>query len=103
MTQKKPRFEFVEFYKAKKNPKFKSFLGTLHIYFIDCQMDIRGISVTRNGKRLFYILPHFSSFDEELQKNVKYPILRFTNEDDQKELIDFLQTEITPEILKMMK
>lgn len=94
------KFEFVEFYPADENNKVKNFLGTVHIYVIDCELDIRGIRVTRQGKGMFFNFPHFKAIDSETKVEVRYPLIRWTNGSTQKEMIDFLHVNVKPEILK---
>ena len=95
-------FEFVEFYPAVR-PKKKEFLGTVHIYAIDCELDIRGINVILKGKSMFFNLPHCRAIDERSGVEVRYPHLRWTNEARNRLLIDFLHKQVKPEIFKRLK
>ncbi len=97
------KFELVDFYPATE-PRFKkNAVGTVHIYAIDCQLDIRGILVTKHGKGLFFNFPHFRAVDSETKQEVRYPLLGWTNESTQKEMMDFLHKEVKPIILEKMK
>lgn len=95
------KFELVDFYpitdknrgKAKKN-----LLGTIHIYVIDFQIDIRGIRVVKNGKCIHFLMPHSFGIDHETGETVKYPIVRFTNQKDHDEMMNFLHNEVKPKI-----
>lgn len=85
--------EFVEFYpfekkKTKKNGWVN--IGTVHIYLIDYEMDIRGIVVIQKGKNFRFNCPHFMTYDPEEKRKVTYPHIRFTNEAKHKALMDFL-------------
>lgn len=96
------KFELVEFYPATE-PKFKkNFLGTVHIYAIDCELDIRGILVTKHGNSMFFNLPHFKAVDSETGAKVRYPLIRWTKEATHKEMMDFLHKEVKPEIMKRL-
>lgn len=58
------KFELVEFYPIS-DKKHKKTVGTVHIYAIDCQLDIRGILVSTSGKAMFFHLPHYTTKDQE--------------------------------------
>ena len=96
------KFEMVEFYPASQPTKKRNLLGTLHIYAIDCELDIRGIIVTKHGNGMFFNLPHFRAVDEETKAEVRYPLIRWTNEATQKEMMDFLHKEVKPKIKKLL-
>lgn len=96
------KFEMVEFYRTdlKKN---KNILGTVHIYAIDCELDIRGIRVWRQGKGMWFNFPHLRALDNETGKEVMYPLIRWTNEATHKEMMDFLHNEVKPKIREILK
>lgn len=99
------KIELVEFYPY--NPKFaikhhKNTLGTIHIYLIEEEMDIRGILVCKAGKGIFFNLPHYTAIDEETGKPVRYPHIRFTNDSKHKALMDFLHNEVKPIVRERM-
>lgn len=96
------KFEMVEFYPAGEPKRKKNFLGTLHIYAIDCELDIRGILVTKHGNGMFFNLPHFKGVDSETNQEVRYPLIRWTNEATHKEMMDFLHKKVKPEIKKRL-
>ncbi len=96
------KFELVEFYPIK-NPKFKKTIGTIHIYAIDCQLDIRGIFVIKSGNSMFFNFPHFRGVDDETGQEVNYPLIRWTNAATQKEMMEFLHQEVRPIILERLK
>ena len=95
------KFELVEFYPVKKS-KHKNMVGTVHIYAIDCELDIRGIAVNWNGKSMFFYLPHYKAVDSETGDLVSYPHIRWTNEATHKEMMNFLHQEVRPEIMKRL-
>ena len=96
------KFEMVEFYPATEPKKKKNFLGTVHIYAIDCELDIRGILVTLHGNGMFFNLPHFRAIDSETGKEVRYPHIRWTNQATHKDMMDFLHGTVKPEIKKRL-
>ena len=96
------KFEFVEFYPITMQEKKKSgklCIGTLHIYVIDIQMDIRGIRVNRWKNKIYFHMPTFSSYDQETGEKVRYPIIWFNETSTQKDLLEFLNIFVRP-ILK---
>ena len=99
------KFEFVEFYEATEETKKrrgKNILGTVHIYCIDCELDIRGIAARNQGKNIFFNVPFFHDIDKETGENVQYPLVRFTNEKTHKDLMDFLRNEVQPKIFERL-
>jgi hypothetical protein len=96
------KFEFVDFYPLKSK-RHKNVVGTVHIYAIDCELDIRGIIVQVNGKAMFFSLPHYRAIDNETGEEVRYPHIRWTNEATHKEMMDFLHQNVKPEIKKRLK
>lgn len=100
------RFELVDFYpitdknrgKAKKN-----LLGTVHLYMIDCQFDIRGIRVSKNGKGIYFQMPHIFGFDHETGEKIKYPVFHFTKQENHDEMMNFLHTEVKPIVQEKIK
>lgn len=96
------KFELVEYYPIK-NKKFERTLGTVHIYAIDCELDIRGILVTKQGKGIYFNLPHFKAKDEETGELVRYPHIRWTNQKTHEEMLDFLHREVKPLVLESLK
>ena len=97
------KFEFVEFYETTDDKLPKNFVGTVHIYAIDCELDIRGIRVTLHGKGMFFNFPHFKAIEEDTGKPIMYPLIRWTNEKTHKEMLDFLHNEVKPLILGRLK
>lgn len=97
------KFEFVEFYKFPDTTKNKSCKGTVHLYFVDQKMDVRGIMVSLNGKSMYFMMPHMYTFDLETNKKVRYPVISWVDEKAYKEIFDFLQKEVKPIILERLK
>lgn len=95
------KFEYVDFYPLKSK-KHKNVVGTVHIYAIDCELDIRGIIVSINGRSMFFNLPHYKAIDSETREEVRYPHIRWTNEATHKEMMDFLHQNVKPEIKKRL-
>lgn len=104
IVKKIMKIEFVEFYPSQnvlenKVSNKNNFLGTVHIYLIDEEMDIRGISVFKTGASLYFGFPYFNGIDPETKEKTRYPHVRFVNEKKQKEMITFLMDEVKPAII----
>lgn len=99
------KFELVDFYPVSKKlpPKNKNMVGTVHIYAIDKNMDLRGILVFKRNKNIIFYLPNSTGFDEETGKKVYYPLYSFTSPDEHKSMLDFLHDEVKPTILEKIK
>lgn len=100
------KFELVDFYPMTDKNRGKSkknVLGTVHLYVIECQIDIRGIRVVKNGKCVHFLMPHSFGQDHETGEKVKYPIFRFTNQKDHDEMMNFLHTQVKPQIMEKTK
>lgn len=82
------KIEIVEFYPLGKIGK--KFKGTMHVYLIDTEQDIRGITVFKDGKRWWFRLPHHCQYDNETKQIVWFPIISFTNIDKNKELFNLI-------------
>lgn len=93
------KIEFVEFYKydgKRFNKSTRKILGTVHVYLIEEELDIRGINAIDTGKGIFFFFPHFYAIDEDTKEIVKYPYMRFVNDNKHKALMDFLHQEVKP-------
>lgn len=105
------KFEIVDFYPTIRNPKWgkaktgwKPSLGTVHVYWIDQGIDLRGILALISPRiGIYYHLPFSTNFDPVSGKVVRYPIFSFTNPQMAKELEDFLKTNATPLVEKYLK
>ena len=96
------KYEFVEFYPKSPDVKNERFLGTVHLYIIDMNIDLRGIlavkMITPKNRDLHYLgyrFPGNTTIDEE-GKRVFYPIINFVNPKDKKEWIDWMKKEVSP-------
>lgn len=96
------KFEFVDFY-PKRIPGNKRYRGTCQVYFIDIQMDLRGIQVQKVGAKLYFRIPRGFAHDQETGKEVMYPIIGFTDEKITTSLFEFLQQEASPIIWEKLK
>lgn len=93
--------EVVEFYPdmTMREP----YIGTLHVYLPEYDIDLRGIRIIERGKVGFvYHMPEMFTKDNE-GKKVRYPIWHFTNKEKQAEFIRILQKEGNPYISKAIQ
>ena len=82
------KIEIVEFYPIfKKNNDIK---GTMHIYIIDYELDIRGIFVTKQKKHWWFEMPYRSQYEKETKKEVRFPVICFTNQEKNDEFFKLL-------------
>ena len=91
--------EIVEFYLTEK--KGNKFTGSLHVYLIESGIDLRGIFVGFNFKKdpkWRFFMPSKKGYDEELKKEVQYPVFQFADRAKQKELLDALYDKARPYI-----
>jgi len=70
--------EVVEFYVSNRDDKKQTLNGTLHVYLVDLQIDVRGIKVLREKNSWRFNLPNARAVDEE-GKIVWYPLFSFTD------------------------
>lgn len=94
------KYEFVEFYPKPPELKNKKAIGTVHIFVIDMNIDIRGIVVQKHGKNLIFKMPFLPSFDNG--KKVFFPAINFIDIKDKKQWIAFMQKEVSPIIKKRL-
>lgn len=80
--------EIVEFYPLENKQNKYKLIGTLHIYLVDYEIDIRGIfaAVAKNGA-VFFNMPGGYGIDQETGKKVRYPYLGFTDSEKSKALM----------------
>lgn len=71
--------EVVEFYEKTRKDRKKELTGTMHVYVVDLDLDIRGVRVIRNGKRWYFFPPSARAKDAETNQPVHYPIVNFVN------------------------
>lgn len=95
------RFEIVEFYPGAAE-NYKKFIGTLHIYLVDLQMDIRGIRVYFSNKGWFFSLPTGKSYNEEEKRFVVYPLISFVDQEMAQGLKEFIWNEGKAYVMKKL-
>ena len=92
------KIEIVEFYPLIDKPR--KLHGSMHIYLIDYQMDIRGVHVKTNGDSWWFRLPYRVGYDPETKKEITYPIVTFTDNEKNKLLIKAIITQGKEYIIK---
>lgn len=79
--------ELVEFYTLTRDDKNRILTGTLHIYFPEWDLDIRGIFLTKLKSHFFIKVPHRIAIDDDTKEEVRYPVFSFTQKDKQKAFV----------------
>lgn len=92
--------EIVEFYPTQKDSKQRIIKGTMHIYLIPYEIDIRGILCSCNGKSWWFQMPFSSQWDNVEKKIMRFPIFSFSNKEKYEEIITFLKTKGKDYIIK---
>ena len=86
--------DIIDFYPGKK-PKDKKYVGTLHVYLEDYDLDVRGVDVKRYGDKIFYNLPKRKTWDPEQKKVITFDVLSFTDPKKKELLISQLREKAT--------
>lgn len=93
------QIEIVEFYPADDfEVPFDT--GTLHVYLIEQQIDLRGICVHYRKGRWFFNLPFFTGIDDETKEEVRYPVFSFTDREKHKLFVEEVKKKGLEYILK---
>jgi hypothetical protein len=103
------KFEIVDFYPYMRSPKWKKTggrkpIGTVHVYWIDQEIDLRGIGAHISQKEgIYYTLPFLTNYNPLETRISMYPAFSFTCKFKERELEDFLKSEATPLVEKYLK
>lgn len=84
------QIEIVDFYQDYK--KGNNIKGSLHVYIIDYEMDIRGILVSHIKKKWWFDLPFRFAIDAETNEKVKYPVISFSNKEKHDQLFNLIKS-----------
>jgi hypothetical protein len=94
------KVEVIEFYRV--NDYKKGFIGTLHVYLPDLDIDLRGCPVFKAKGGYIIHLPARGYVEEGTRKKKQYPIIGFTKRETYDELIKNLKT-VGNEFLKALE
>jgi hypothetical protein len=80
--------EIVDFFPFPKQIIKNKTCGTMHVYLIDLEIDIRGmyIEFSKNGS-VYVNMPIGFGIDQETGQKVRYPIFSFTSRQKNTELM----------------
>ena len=80
--------EIVDFFPFPKQIIKNKTCGTMHVYLIDLEIDIRGmyIEFSKNGS-VYVSMPGGFSIDRETEQKVRYPIFSFKSQQKNTELM----------------
>jgi hypothetical protein len=86
--------EIVDFFPFIKQPHQNRTCGTMHVYLIDLEIDIRGVYVdfSKTGS-LYMRMPGGFGIDHETGQKVRYPIFSFTSQQKGKALMQAIKTK----------
>lgn len=99
------KIEIQEFFPVKPRNKSHDLSGTLSVYVIDYDLDIRGIVVSRYKGKYFIQLPSKPAFDEDGKQKVengrkmRYPTVTFVSKDKQDALMQEIRKK-APEFIE---
>lgn len=94
------KLEIVEFYPILNDFKNKILKGTLHIYFPDWDIDLRGFYVLKKGDKWIFLTPTKTQIDQETGEKVQYPVFSFAKPETFKKLLKELQIKGKDYIVK---
>lgn len=92
--------EIVEFYEYKRDDKKQFLAGTLHVYIVDLEIDLRGVSVFKKKNFWFFKAAHLCGIDPETKAKVKYPAFIFANQKKNEELSNLIREKGKEYIIK---
>jgi len=88
-------FEIIEAYPIKFDGKSKSQGWSLHIYFPDLDLDLRGIRMMKSGQGWWCEMPHLRNWDDEQNRVVFFPLISFTNSEKTRKLKQNIKAKAT--------
>ena len=81
------QIEIIEFYPIEQNDNKQLLTGTMHVYLIDHEIDLRGVYVSKKKDYWQFSLPFRKGIDAETGQEVHYPVFTFRDREKQKALI----------------
>lgn len=84
------QIEVVEFYPSQEIKKITDVTGSLSVYIIDMEMDLRGVIFQRKNNRIYISSPVRFYKEEETGRLRTYPVITFTDPEKQKDFTDSL-------------
>lgn len=94
----KAQIEVVNFYPSGIEKIKKGVLGSLHVYFCNLGIHLRGIKITRKGKQVKALFP-FQKVIDAKGKMIKFPVMEFNSVDLKKQMIK----EVVDKYLKFVE
>jgi hypothetical protein len=92
--------EIVEFYETFRDEEKHTLKGTLHIYLVDLQLDLRGLQVLVEKKFWRINIPHQRGKDPDTGEIVQYPVFAFMDREKTRQLIDLMRKKGREFIMK---
>lgn len=75
------KIEIIDFFFLKIDRKKRHFYGTMHVFLVDHEIEIRGIFVIYKKDKFIFEMPYRKGLDIKEDKMMKYPYLRFRSEE----------------------
>lgn len=73
------KLQIVEFYEDENDKKNKKLTGSMHVYLVDYDIDIRGVDVSLDDGKPWITLPSIIRYDKITKQDVRFPVLQFGN------------------------
>lgn len=87
------KFEIVDAYLIRLGSQDKPKGWSLHVYFPEMEMDIRGIQLLKFNTGWFLRMPFLRNYDPDQNKVVTFPLMAFIDSEKTRVLIDEIKSE----------
>lgn len=82
-------FEIVEAYLIRMQGGQEPKGWSLHVYFPEFDMDLRGLALIKTNKGGWWLkMPHKFNFDVDVNELITFPVLSFSSRGKHKDLVD---------------
>lgn len=94
--------EIVNFYIINREDSKQFMQGTLHVYLVDLEIDLRGVFVSKKKDFWHFSLPLQKALDSEKKTN-RYPVISFRDRDKTTQLLQAIREKGKPYIEEYLK
>jgi hypothetical protein len=94
--------EIVNFYPNFRNDNKQLLQGTLHVYLVDLEIDLRGIFVSKKKDFWYFSLPMKIALESD-KNTVKYPVISFRNLNKTNQLLQIIKEKGKPFVDDFLK
>ncbi len=92
--------EIVDAYLIQTEKKEKDKGWSLHVYFPDWEMDIRGITLQKEKKGWMLRMPFKKNFDSEEGKAISFPVISFLEKEKTRGFVQSIKEKAIPFVEK---